>query len=80
METTFEFNLKLAIAETQMKICINKLFKEGDKSDASTDVKGGKPETLFSIALMYAEFVNDDFNNTCDAIFNALQEKFPKFV
>jgi hypothetical protein len=80
METTFEFNLNLAIQEAERKIRTNKLFKGGDESEASQDFTNGDPETLYSLASLYAQFVDDDFNNANDAILNALQEKFPDYV
>ena len=80
MKTTFEFNLNLAIQEAERKIRTNKLFKGDDESEASQDFTDGNPETLCSIASLYAQFVDDDFSNANDAILNTLQEKFPDYV
>jgi len=79
-ETSFQYAKRLAIAEVQRKIETGKLFTSGDESPESEDFTNGDPETLFSLASLYAQFVDDDFNNACDALLDVLQEEFPDYL
>lgn len=82
MKTTnsFEYVKGLALQAAKRKMEAGKLFSDDDKIPESQYNRDGDPETLFSLALLYAHFVDDDFNNTCDAILDALQDNFPEYL
>jgi len=77
---SYEDALKLAKLEVLRKAKQDKMFTSGDESPESEDFTDGDPETLFSIALLYAQFVDDDFNNACDALLDALQDIYPQYI
>jgi len=78
---TIEDAKRLAIQEAERKIASNKLFSSDDESPASEDFTTGDPETLYSLASLYAQFVEgDDYNNACDALIDTLQERFPNYI
>ena len=72
--------IKHASDEVRYKIYNNKMFRSDDESPESDDFTDGDPETLFTISSMYAQFLDDDFNNACDAILCKLQEIFPEYI
>lgn len=76
---SYEDALRLAKLEVLRKQAESKMFPEGDESPESQDFTNGDPETLFSIASMYAQFVDDDYTNACDALLCDLQEIFPQY-
>jgi len=80
MSESFEQAKRLAIAEAYRKIADGKLFKSDDESPESEDFTNGDPETLYSLSSLYAQFVNDDFNNASDALLDVLQEEFPEYL
>ena len=72
--------IRQASNEVKRKINNNKMFRSDDESPESEDFTDGDPETLFTISSLYAQFVDDDFNNACDAIFCKLEEMFPEYI
>ena len=80
MSQSFEYAKGLALKEARRKMETGKLFSSGDESPESEDFKDGDPETLQSLASLYAQFVDDDFNNASDALLDVLQENFPEYV
>jgi hypothetical protein len=82
MTDTYNINQAMdqAVAEVHRKIATNKMFRSGDESPESEDFTNGDPETIFSIASLYAQYVDDDFNNASDAILDKLSEIFPEYA
>lgn len=69
-----------AVNETLKKIAQKKLFKSDDNSDASEDFSNGDPETLWSIAFMYAQFIPDiDIDIAVCKIMEVLIKNFPEY-
>lgn len=77
---SYIYTKELAIQEAERKIKQGKLFKSDDESKESQDFTNGDPETLFSLASLYAQFIEDDFNNAVDVLLDTLQEEFPDYL
>lgn len=72
METSFNNAKTLAINEAKEKIKQGKLVVD-DKRKEDNSV------TLFILAIKYAQLVDDDFNNACDALYDVLINEFPDY-
>lgn len=78
---TLEKAIQCSIREAQKKQLQGKLFSATDDSKASQDFSDGDPETLYSIASMYSQFVDDcDIDIAVDKILDALIDLYPDFV
>ncbi|HLO91589.1 MAG TPA: hypothetical protein VK172_10540 [Lentimicrobium sp.] len=77
---TLEKAIECAKAEAHKKQKANKLFKAFDHSPESEDFTNGDPETIYTISLLYAQFVEDaTFNEALRAIESALTKEFPTY-
>ena len=73
--------IECAKREALIKQIQGKLFAPNDDSPESKDFTDGDPETLYSIASMYAQFVEDlNFDTALSEIENALILEFPNFI
>ena len=78
---TLEKAIECSIREAQKKQLQGKLFSATDDSSASQDFTNGDPETLYSIASMYSQFVEDtDVDVAESKILDALILQFPSFI
>lgn len=73
--------IECARREALKKQLQGKLFSSNDDSEASKDFSNGDPETLYSIASMYSQFVEDmDVDVAENKILDVLINEFPDFV
>lgn len=78
---TLQKAIECAKREAQKKQLVGKLFSATDDSKASQDFTDGDPETLYSIASMYSQFVEDtEVDVAEDKILDALIIQFPEYV
>lgn len=78
---TLEKAIECSLREAQRKQLQGKLFSSTDDSSASQDFTNGDPETLYSIASMYSQFVEDtDVDVAEDKILDALIQQFPDYL
>lgn len=78
---TLEKTIECSIREAQKKLLQGKLFNSTNDSGASQDFTNGDPETLYSIASMYCQFVEDtDVDIAEDKILDALILQFPDYL
>lgn len=80
---TLDKAINCAVREAQKKQLVGKLFSATDNSKASQDFTDGDPETLYSIASMYSQFVEDtdvDVDVAEDKILDALINEFPDYI
>lgn len=78
---TLEKAIECSLREAQKKQLQGKLFSTIDNSKASQDFSDGDPETLYSIASMYSQFVEDcDVDIAEDKILDALIIQYPEFI
>jgi hypothetical protein len=78
---TLDKAINCAKREALRKQLVGKLFSACDDSEASQDFTDGDPETLYSIASMYSQFVEDtDVDVAEDKILDALINEFPDYV
>lgn len=75
---TIKEAIKSAINEAERKFKSGKLLKSNEISE---DFTNGDPETIYSIASIYAQFVEDkNFNDAVDGIEEALFEIYPEYI
>lgn len=74
METSFNNAKTLAINEAKKMIKHGKLFKDDERNEDDNE-----STTLFTLAIKYAQLVDDDFNNACDALYFELFNEFPEY-
>jgi len=78
---TLQKAIECSLREAQKKQLQGKLFSATDDSQASQDFTDGDPETLYSIASLYSQFVEDfDVDVAEDKILDALILQFPDYV
>lgn len=78
---TLDKAIECAVREAQKKQLVGKLFSATDDSKASQDFTDGDPETLYSIASMYSQLVEDtDVDVAEDKILDALINEFPDYI
>lgn len=78
---TIEKAIDCAKREAHKKQLVNKLFTAGDDSPAANDFTDGDPETIYSIAALYAQYVEElDYEDAQDKIIDALTLEFPDYV
>lgn len=77
---TIEKAIEAARDEVERKISNNLLFKF-DVDLAEQDWSKGDPETLYSIASLYAQGVKlYEFDAAVDMIVHALEETYPEYL
>lgn len=78
---TIDKAIECAKHEAHEKQLANKLFTAGDDSPAANNFTDGDPETLYSIAALYAQYVEDmDYNAAMSKIEDALILEFPDYL
>lgn len=78
---TLQKAIECAVREAQKKQLQGKLFSATDDSKESQDFSDGDPETIYSIASMYSQFVEDtDVDVAEDKILDALINEFPDYI
>ena len=78
---TIEIAIQSAKTEAHQKQLAGKLFTAGDDSPAANDFTDGDPETIYSIAALYAQYVEElDYEDAQDKIIDALTLEFPDYV
>lgn len=78
---TIDKAIECAKREAHIKQTQGKLFVAGDESPEAQDFTDGDPETLYSIASMYAQYIEDmDYDTALSKIEDALILEFPDFI
>jgi hypothetical protein len=78
---TIEKAIECAKREAHKKQLAGKLFSGSDDNPASQDFTDGDPETIYSIASMYAQYVEgENYLTAMDKIENALALEFPHYI
>jgi hypothetical protein len=78
---TIEKAIECAKREAHIKQTQGKLFTAGDDSQAANDFTNGDPETIYSIAALYAQYVEDlNYEDAQDKIIDALTFDFPDYI
>lgn len=78
---TIDKAIECAKRETHIKQTQGKLFVAGDESPEAQDFTDGDPETIYSIAALYAQYVEElDYEDAQDKIIDALTLEFPDYV
>lgn len=78
---TLQKAIDCAIRDAHKKQKQGKFFKADDDSNASQDFTNGDPETIYSLALQYSQFVEDeDVIVAHDKIVDELIKEFPDYA
>ena len=78
---TLQKAIECSLREAQKKQLQGKLFSATDDSSASQDFTNGDPETLYSIASMYSQFVEDtDVDVAESKILDVLIIQYPDYL
>ena len=78
---TLKQAIRLALDEADYKFKANKLFKAGDESPEASDFTIEDPETVYSIATMYEQYVEDVSEEEAHKkIIEALEEVYPDYL
>jgi hypothetical protein len=87
MKYTYKKVAEMALDEAERKLKLDKLIKNDDLPDDGDFPidwfdHNGDPETLCSIALMYADAIDENLNvdMAYDIILDALIEKYPEYM
>jgi hypothetical protein len=81
MDKALEHTIENAISYARHKQRTNKLFKPLDESKEAQDFTNGDPETLYSIAALYAQdVITMDYDDALSEIEDALEKEFPDYI
>lgn len=81
MSYSIDKAIECAKRDAHVKQLQGKLFTAGDDSPASQDFTNGDPETIYSLAALYAQFVEDlNYEDAQDKIIDALTLEFPDYI
>lgn len=77
---TLKTAIQAATDEAKRKYDAGKLFKSGDESPEANDFATGDPETIHTLAALYAQYVEDAlYSEAEDEIEKALLAIYPEY-